>query len=176
MKTNPHPAVNSKASMARTFVNILQKIETGILIFLSLSMILMAVFQIILRNFFDTGLLWGDPFIRLLVLWIGLIGAMVASRDNQHISIDLISKYLPPHIQIFSTSIISIFTTVTCGVMVFFSFSFVMIEKSDGMTAFGQVPVWICESIIPIAFSFITIRYLIHSITGIGQIFRYFKQ
>ena len=37
--------------------------------------------------------------IRILVLWVGLVGAMVASREDDHIHIDLLERYLPEHIQ-----------------------------------------------------------------------------
>ena len=39
--------------------------------------------------------------------------------------------------------------------------SFVLMERADGMTAFAQVPAWVCESIIPIAFGIISIRYFL---------------
>ena len=144
----------------------LQKIEDGLLICLLMIMIFMAALQIILRNFFNSGILWGDGFVRVLVLWIGLLGAMIASRDNHHISIDLISRYLPKTSKRFTRLMTACFTTTICGIMTGYSFIFVMAEKEGAMTAFASVPAWVCESIIPFAFGVITIRYLLIS----GQI------
>ena len=118
----------------------LQKIEDGILVGLLLLMIFIAVLQIFLRNLFDSGILWGDPLVRILVLWIGLIGAMVASRDNHHISIDVISRYLPEQIKKLSNLIISIFTSLVCAVMAYYSLIFVMMEKNEGILAFATIP------------------------------------
>ncbi len=154
------------------FIYYLQKIEDGILIGLLLSMISMAVLQIVLRNLFDSGILWGDGLVRVLVLWIGLVGAMIASRNNHHISIDVISRYLPGSIKKLSDLIISAFTASVCAVMTYFSFTFVLLEKEDGMTAFAQVPAWICESIIPIAFGIICFRYLILSFQTLIHIYK----
>jgi TRAP-type C4-dicarboxylate transport system permease small subunit len=44
-------------------------------------------------------------------------------------------------------------------------------EKLDGMTAFADIPVWICESIIPVAFAVICLRYIILSFTALKNIF-----
>ncbi|MCF6245840.1 MAG: TRAP transporter small permease [Desulfobacula sp.] len=146
-----------------SIISCLQKLEDGILVTLLLVMIIMAVLQIVLRNLLDSGILWGDGLVKVLVLWIGLVGAMIASRNNNHISIDIISRYLPGPIKKLSDLIIAIFTTVICGIMAYFSFTFVLLERAGGMTAFAKVPAWLCESIIPIAFGIICFRYLILS-------------
>ncbi|MBU1343904.1 MAG: TRAP transporter small permease [Proteobacteria bacterium] len=160
-----------KASLVRNVIVVLQKIEDGILIGLLLLMILMAVLQIFLRNLFDSGVLWGDPLVRILVLWIGLIGAMVASRNNHHISIDVISRYLPDSIRRLTNLATAVFTFLVCSVMAYYSFGFVIMEKNDGLTAFANIPVWICESIIPFSFAVISIRYLFFSFTCFGKLF-----
>ncbi len=152
-------------------IRVLERIEDGILVSLLLLMIFLAVLQIVLRNLFDSGILWGDPLIRVLVLWIGLIGAMIASRKNNHISIDIISRYLPGKAKKFSTLIISIFTASICLLMAYFSFGFVIMEKQDGLIAFGSIPAWVCETIIPFSFAIISLRYIVFSFTTIKQLF-----
>ncbi len=138
---------------------ILHKIEDALLVSLLLVMICLAVFQIVLRNGFDAGIVWADPLVRVLVLWLGLIGAMVASRSDNHISIDLVSKYLPARYKKFNRLAVYLFTAVTCCFMTWHSARFVLMEKADGFPAFFSVPVWICETVIPFAFCIITIRY-----------------
>ncbi len=159
-------------SFIQPVISFLQKIEDGILIGLLLLMIVMAVLQIALRNLFDTGILWGDPLIRVLVLWIGLMGAMIASRDNRHISIDIISRYLPAQIKKLTLLLISVFTTFICAVMAYFSLRFVLMEKEEGLIAFSAVPAWVCESIIPAAFAIISFRYLLFSFTCFIRLFK----
>lgn len=156
---------NKITDRIRKGIDILQKIEDGILIGLLLLMITIAVFQIILRNLFDSGMNFGDELIRILVLWISLVGAMVASRNNSHINIDLVSRYLPDPVKKFSKVLVGIFTALVCAAMAYFSLNFVMMEKSEGIIAFSGVPAWICESIIPLAFAVISFRYLLLSFT-----------
>lgn len=151
---------------------LLQKIEDGILIGLLLLMIFVAVLQIFLRNLFDSGILWGDPLVRTLVLWIGLIGAMVASRNNHHISIDLISRFLSDQMKKMTNLMISIFTTLVCAVMAYHSLVFVMMEKNEGVLAFANIPAWICESILPVSFVIISFRYLLFSFICLFKLFK----
>lgn len=154
---------SKNASFAQNIINFLQKIEDTILVSLLLFMILMAVLQIVMRNLLDSGVLWGDSLVKVLVLWIGLIGAMIASRNNNHISIDVISRYLPLQIKKLADLLTAVFTALICGAMAHFSLGFVILEKKDGFTAFADVPAWICESIIPFAFAIISLRYILFS-------------
>src|SRR3569833_3224851 len=70
-------------------------IEDGLLATLLTLMIAVATAQIVMRNLWDSGLDWGDPFTKVLVLWVALLGAMVAARYNNHIHIDVLSRFLP---------------------------------------------------------------------------------
>ena len=150
---------------------ILHRIEDSALVILLMIMITMAVSQIVMRNLFDTGILWGDILIRNLVLWIGLLGAMVASRDNDHICIDVITRYLPDKAKCAVDSLICLITAFICGMAAFYSFRFVKMEWEFGGAAFANVPVWICETIIPFAFTVICLRYLILSLNLLKSLF-----
>ena len=76
----------------RTWAKRLHRAEDALLVLLLSAMIALASTQILLRNLFDSGFVWIDPLLRVLVLWLGLIGATVATRNNRHIRIDLLSK------------------------------------------------------------------------------------
>ncbi len=162
--------MTNKTGFFQNLVTLVQRIEDYILVSLLLVMITMAVFQIFLRNFFDSGIVWGDSLVRVLVLWIGLIGAMVASRTDNHISIDILSRYLPSQIKRFTTLFTHLFTTVVTALMAWFSLSFVQMEMNDKLIAFANVPAWVCEVIIPIAFMVICIRYTLFSINSLVQL------
>ncbi|MCP4024257.1 MAG: TRAP transporter small permease [Desulfobacteraceae bacterium] len=158
--------INKPPPFSIRLIEFLQKIEDLLLISLLLFMIFIAVLQIFLRNFMGSGISWADPLVRVLVLWIGLIGAMVASRGNKHISIDIISRYLPWRIRKETQRITSLFTTIVCGIMAWVSIRFVLMEKADGLILFAGVPAWICEIIIPFAFAVISFRYLLFTLNG----------
>ena len=147
----------------------LYRVENGILVVLLLSMLAMAVFQIVLRNLFESGIVWGDILVRILVLWVGLAGAMVASRKSNHINIDILSRYLPKRAGSAIKSAVEFLTAAVCSVAAFYTLRFVKIEFEEGGMAFAQVPIWVCEAIIPIAFIVIALRYFILSIISFSK-------
>ncbi len=143
--------------------NILLATETFLLLFFLFSAILLASSQILLRNFFDSGIFWADSALRIMVLWIGMIGAMFASRNKKHIRIDVLSHYLPVNIRNNIWRVTELLTAGVCGVVVFYSIDFIQYEYEDGQMAFANVPVWLCETIIPVAFSIMALRYFVYA-------------
>ncbi len=142
----------------------LLKLEDYILIGMLFTAIVLAVLQIFLRNFFDSGIVWGDVLLRIIVLWIGMFGAMYASRNNEHINIEIGLKYLSAKVKPYVQAVVFLFTAIVCGLVAWYSVGFVFIEYQDGAMAFSKVPVWVTEVIIPIAFINISLRYLISTV------------
>lgn len=144
--------------------NALLATETFLLLFFLFAAILLASSQIILRNFFEVGIFWADSALRVLVLWIGMIGAMFASRNKKHIRIDVLSHYLPEKIKQNIWRVTEFISAIVCAIVAFYSIKFIQFEYEDGMIAFANVPVWLCESIIPVAFSVMSLRYFFYSL------------
>ncbi len=153
---------HSVLNRARTF---LHRLEDSVLVGMLLLLIGVAVAQIFMRNVLGSGLLWGDALLRVAVLWIGLLGAMAASRRGAHISIDVISRYLPERIRKPVTVLTNSFTVAVCVIACHYSLKLVRMEFEDGDMAFGQTPVWACEAIIPFVFGVIALRYILLTIS-----------
>ena len=140
------------------------RFEESLLVIILLCTIIFAVAQILLRNFLHAGIPWGDSLVRIMVLWLGLIGAMIASRNHRHIKIDILSRHLNPANQIRLRRFTDVITSTVCFIVAWYAFTFVVIEYQDGMTAFENVPVWLTEIIIPYAFFTMAIRYLLSAL------------
>jgi TRAP-type C4-dicarboxylate transport system permease small subunit len=149
---------------------IIEWVEDSILVGLLLLMIVMAVLQILLRDLFATGIVWSDVLVRILVLWVGLVGAMVASRQGRHINIDIMDRYLTERAKKIAKSIVEFFTALICFTAAYYSLRFVHMEFSVGGKAFAAVPSWLCESIMPFAFMIIAIRYVLLSVNNFKKI------
>ena len=143
---------------------ILLWVESALLVTILAAMMLLAAWQVVARNFFDTGLLWGDALVRVLVLWGAMVGAMVASRNDAHIRIDIVSRFVGatwrPLLQRFACA----FTCLVLAVFTWFSFKFVRFEYLDGVVAFAAVPAWVCEAILPVGAGVMCLRYLLHTV------------
>ena len=143
----------------------LHKVEDLFLALLLGTMIVLAPAQIFLRNFFDAGISWADPLLRVLVLWVGLMGAVAASRSDRHIRIDVASKLLPPWMASVLGVITCLFAAGVSGLVAWHSWRFVAAEWEYGSTAFSGVPAWMFEIVIPLAFTFIASRYLLRTLS-----------
>ncbi len=137
-------------------------LEDTLLTILLTAMILLAGAQILLRNFLDESFPWGDPLLRVMVLWVGLLGAVAATRDNYHIRIDLLSRFLPDTGQWLARLTRCLFTSAVSGLMAWHSGRFVLMEREEQLVAFADIPIWICEAIIPFAFAIITLHALVN--------------
>ena len=141
-------------------------VEDGLLALMVTTMIALAVTQIGLRNLFDSGIVWIDPLLRTLVLWLGLMGAMAATRDDNHIRIDILSRLLPPAMRRWSRAAGDLFAAIVCGVFAYHSARFLWMDYQDGITAFGDLPAWVAELILPIGFGVMTLRFALLTISG----------
>ncbi len=151
--------------MLKNLTKILRRAEDSLLVTLLCAMLGVAVYQIFARNFFSGGLVWGDTLVRITVFWVALVGAMVASRRDEHIRIDVVTRFLSPAAKLTASRVTSLFTSSLCFLFTWYSYKFVLFEYSDGVLAFGSVPAWLCESIMPVAMAVMGTRYLVHSIS-----------
>ena len=143
--------------------NFLLATETFLLLFFLFATIFLASSQIVLRVFFNDGIYWADSALRVMVLWIGMIGAMFASRSNKHIRIDILSRYLPEKVKNNIWRLTDFISAAVCFLVAYYSVQFIQYEYEDGQIAFATVPVWLCEAIIPFAFIIMGLRYFFYS-------------
>lgn len=148
----------------QAWIKSIHRIEDALLVALLSAMIILATTQILLRNFFDLGFIWADPLLRVLVLWLGMIGATVATRENKHIRIDLLSRFFKRNTHRLIQSFVGQFSAWVCLIIGWKGMEWIRLDYEDGMTSFGGIPVWAIEVIVPLAFSLIGIRYFIMSV------------
>ncbi|MEO8168802.1 MAG: TRAP transporter small permease subunit, partial [bacterium] len=101
-------------TLLRAIEKNLVKAETGFLVLFFGAMIILSFLQVILRNFFGTGLLWADTLVRHLVIWVGFMGAAIATHEGRHISIDALTKFFSPRWTAVSQILTSLFAIVVC--------------------------------------------------------------
>ncbi len=135
--------------------------EDALLVISLLTMLCIALLQIILRNGFDSGMLWAESFSRVLVLWIAMLGAMVATRENNHISIDAVSRFLPLRLRSYVSMLTLLIAAIVCAVVAWFSLEFVLFEYEDQTIAFASVPNWVCQIILPLGFAVMSLRFFV---------------
>ncbi|MDP6375490.1 MAG: TRAP transporter small permease [Pseudomonadales bacterium] len=148
--------------MLRRIGAALRLVESGILVVLVTVMVAIAAWQVGARNLFGTGLLWGDGLVRVLVLWVAMVGAMVASRNDEHINIDAVTRHVPERFRRHLKRFANLFTCAVLFTFAWYSLQFVLLEYADEIVAFALVPAWACEVVLPVGGLVMALRYLVH--------------
>ncbi len=152
--------------------HLIDRVEQSLLVTFLSFMILTAFLQIVLRNFFFTGLDWGDSLLRNLVLWIGFIGATLATKEGKHINIDVVSRWVPSLGKNVVTLITHLFSFLICCLLTYAAFKFIKNEIQMGNRTFLNIPAWIPEMILPMTFILMAFRFGLRSfknLSGMGK-------
>lgn len=146
-------------------------VENALLALVLFTMIGLAVSQVLLRSVSGSGLAWADEALRLLVLWAAMLGAIAASRDNVHLRIDLLSRFLPTHWRRATAVLVDLFAAAVSAILAWYSWRFVAETREFGDQVLGTWPAWGFQAILPVAFTLIAYRYL----AGLSRHFRHPK-
>ncbi|MCG9126527.1 TRAP transporter small permease [Candidatus Poribacteria bacterium] len=147
----------------------LGRAETGMLCVIVAMMVALAVLEIILRYVFKTSLLWKTVMLENLTLWLCFLGAALASCEKRHISIDVLNRILPKHLQRFRGYIIDGLSVIIIGFLIYFSCSYLSDEMKSDALLIGPIPLWFAKAIIPAGFSLMGLHLILHlflNITG----------
>ena len=143
----------------------ISRLEQILIATLLTMMILLAFSQIVLRNFFDTGIDWGDALVRYLVVWVGFIGAAIAAKEGKHITIDVLSRWITGAGNSAIQAISHFSSAAVCGLLTWAGIKFIWFEAQMGGTAFFKLPTWVPELIIPVTFALMTLRYTLRLVS-----------
>lgn len=144
----------------------LARLEQGLLALSLLAMMSLSVTQILLRNLLGTSWFWIDPFNRLLVLWLAILGALVATRSGEHIAVDALKHYLNGLPALLTERLATGFAGGVCALMSWHSGRFVLDEYRFNAEAFAGLPAWPFELIMPVGFGLMAMRFTAHTLFG----------
>lgn len=144
-------------------------VETILLVSILTAMMLVAVSQIVMREVFGTGFGWADELIRLMVLWLAMVGSIAACRENRHIRIDALSHVLPEYAVNVIRVLVDVFAAVVCGIIAVHAWRYLQIEIEYEDSVLVDTPAWIAHSIMPVAFALISYRFIVAAFKQAGD-------
>ncbi len=138
-----------------------ERLERGLLVFLVALLVFLGFVQILFRNLISIGIVWIDPLVRHLVLWIALLGASIAIRENRHINIDILSGALSPAVHRRVQGGVQLFSALICLLLVHPAIRFLQDDYQTGkMLALG-IPLWVSQAIMPVMMLVLGMRFLL---------------
>lgn len=145
------------------------RLEIAAVTLLIAALVLFGVLQIILRNFFQQGIIWADPLMRHIVLWLGCLGGTLASVRMRHINIDILSRVLPRRARRLRNRIVFGATALASTALGLAALRLVIDERTYGARSFLNIHTWILESILPAAFLIIAYRSAYNAMLPVEQ-------
>lgn len=136
-------------------------VENFLLVGLLAGMMLISVGQIIAREIFETGFFWSGELVRLMVLWLAMVGAVAACRENRHIRIDAISHLISPKAIASLRLVVDLFAAVVCAIIAWHAWRYLALEKEFGDTVLIDTPAWLAHLPVPIAFALMSYRFVV---------------
>ena len=139
--------------------------ENVALVALLSGMMLLAVGQIVLREFFNTGFVWADELVKLMVLWLAMVGSVAACRDNRHIRIDLLSHLLPETAVKLTRVVVDLFAAGVALAIAWHAWRYLGLEIEFEDTVLIDTPAWVAHLVVPAAFALMAYRFAVGALS-----------
>ena len=146
----------------KQLISHIHQLENWVLTFLIGALVVLSFVQISGRLFINRNFSGADQIIYHLVLWVALAGAMVATRNKEHITIDIINRFSNDLYRPYINLLTNLFSTFICLLLTWSSIRFIMDEIAYQSTIMENIPAWPFQLIMPIAFFIISTRFFIH--------------
>jgi TRAP-type C4-dicarboxylate transport system permease small subunit len=126
-----------------------------------LAIVVLNAINIVLRYFFRTPFSWAEEAMLYLMIFGVYVGAVSVAWQQAHIRIDAVIDFAPPHrrkiLQIVSTLVLTaVLIPVVLASFHVVGLLFEFDQRSDAL----NLPMWIAQSVVPIALSLIVVMSL----------------
>ena len=142
--------------------SILAVVERALLVLLLSGLIGLGFLQMLLRNFFASGLFWADEVLRHVVVWLGMLGASLATREQKHLNFDVLARWLPPWCRLWCTLLINLIAVLVCMLLYAAAWRFLQDERAAGTRLALGVATWVVQYIFPLGFLTMALRFALH--------------
>lgn len=137
----------------------LYKFQQFFVVVLFMLLLAIAFLQVVLRLFFRSGIESADSIIRYLVLWVGFLGASLATYKNRHINIDVASQFFKK-LNKKLVSLIVYFISLSMSFLFLAASIIFIINELNSSSKIIFIPVWVLELVLPFSFLFIMLSFL----------------
>ena len=164
--------------------------EDAILVVALLLMALIPVVEFVGRTWFSVGIAGATDYVQHLTLWIGFLGAMLATREGKHLKIAAAAEWLPARVNCVVDCLVAFISAAVCAGLFGASLQLVVAEapglpswtariipdfverwldpfglfESGGLTTIGGwIPIWVAEAVMPFGFAVMAIRFILRA-------------
>ncbi|MFL5442894.1 MAG: TRAP transporter large permease subunit [Myxococcales bacterium] len=132
-------------------------VEKGLLVIIVLVMILLPTLEALLRRAIGVGVPDAMPYTQHLTLWVGFVGAMLATATERHLALSTV-ELLPDRWQKHARGYVHVISALITAVLAYAAVELVLADRGRDDTLAGDVPEWWFEIIMPIGFAVMAYR------------------
>src|SRR5207248_6432201 len=132
-------------------------IEKGLLVLIVLAMILLPTLEALLRRAIGIGVPDAMPYTQHLTLWVGFIGAMLATATERHLALTTV-ELLPGRWQKGARGYVHVLSALVTAVLAYASLDLVLFDRVRADRLAGGVPEWWFEIVMPVGFAVMAYR------------------
>lgn len=147
-------------------------VENLLLVVLLGAMMLLAVGQIVLRTFFNAGLIWADELLKIMVLWVALVASVAASRNQRHLRIDVLSHFVPERFARLPETVVNAFAALICGVVAWHAVRYVSLTLEFDDRVLLDTPAWMVQGVLPLGFLLMCYHFAVAATKNLAAFLR----
>ena len=142
----------------------LEWIENSIAVVSMATVSLLVFGQVVSRYGFNYTPVWSEELARFLVVWSIFIGVAIGVRNNQHIGVDALLRFLPHKLLLASEVLLNLIGVVVISILVYTSIDFIKATIEYGqLSPAMRIPMYIPYIAMPVGLS-LSIVHFIHNI------------
>ncbi|MCZ6771705.1 MAG: TRAP transporter large permease subunit [Proteobacteria bacterium] len=163
-------SATAESVLFRQFGRIVGRTENALLIVAIVTTAFLPLAEALLRGLFNVGIPGALGYLSHLTLWVGFTGAVIAARENQHLSLATGRIFEQLHFGVAIRPVIgSVTITVVAGLTIA-SVTFVVLEMSSFEKIGAWLPIWVAQAILPVSFALIAVHYLVNLQCGVRTV------
>lgn len=157
-------------SLAPRFSAALARFEQALVVLFFIVVLGLGALQVTFRNLFGTGLGFADEAIRHGVLWVGFLGASLATYQRRHITLDVFSPAVPERFLGAFERLMDLLSFLISLALLWAAFRFLRMEQASGEFSFSlALPYWVLMFAIFLFFLTSTLRYLLNIVSPLTK-------
>lgn len=127
-----------------------------------LAMVILPLLEVAGRALGGITVQGSIDYVRHLTLWVTFLGAGIATTRERHLVLGFAS-FLDGHWRRIAAVVTSAVATATALLLAWASLDLVLADHGAAIRLGGILPLWIAESIMPVGFLLIGVRFLCHA-------------
>ena len=161
--------------MIKAYSRFLDHVETAEKIFLGITvgiMVIVMIYQVILRYCFSSANSWSEELARYLFIYDVMIAAAIATRKNSHLQVDFLINLLKPRLKYIFTIVATLAGMVFLGFLFNYSLTLCQTAASNisaGLKISMSIP-YACMPIGAVLMLLTSLEVVLKNISSIGAL------